>query len=298
MRLTARQARMLAWLAAIVPQPAFAGATACELLPNGSFTEFLSGWTTSTPISQSGDGYADASIGIVDGSSLPDPLDDRVASLQVVSVAFGPTSQEGRAGTAVATAILEQTVPVQARYLTMRVSGGWEATWEDAVDGFIQARVEVARPIDRDQLLAVHTLADFTPPPLSCELALSVLALFGNDPPIVLDLLAGQEGGLPSHATVRIVVTTSAVADQACEGAEMVAALFIDELQWCQVPPGGVPGDVTGDGAVDVLDLLAVVSAWGPCPPPPGACPADTAPLGGDGQVDVADVLAVINHWS
>lgn len=57
-------------------------------------------------------------------------------------------------------------------------------------------------------------------------------------------------------------------------------------------PPGG------GDGAVNVADLLAVISSWGACPAPPADCEADIAPPGGgDGTVNVADLLAVISGW-
>lgn len=56
-----------------------------------------------------------------------------------------------------------------------------------------------------------------------------------------------------------------------------------------------VPGDATGDGLVNVQDLLAVINAWGACPAPPALCPAD---LDGDGQVGVTDLLLVINNWS
>ena len=35
--------------------------------------------------------------------------------------------------------------------------------------------------------------------------------------------------------------------------------------------PGGVTGDINGDGTVDVADLLILLSAWGPCT---GPCPA------------------------
>jgi hypothetical protein len=58
------------------------------------------------------------------------------------------------------------------------------------------------------------------------------------------------------------------------------------------------PGDANGDGAIDIDDLLLVISAWGPCPSPPKSCPADLAPKGGDGTVDVSDLLVVINNWS
>jgi len=47
---------------------------------------------------------------------------------------------------------------------------------------------------------------------------------------------------------------------------------------------------------VDVSDLLAVISAWGPCANPSN-CPADTAPAGGDDVIDVQDLLAVIGAW-
>lgn len=63
---------------------------------------------------------------------------------------------------------------------------------------------------------------------------------------------------------------------------------------------GNIPvrGDITGDGHVNVDDLLAVINSWGNCPnckliP----CPADVAPRGGDCVVNVDDLLMVINNW-
>lgn len=53
---------------------------------------------------------------------------------------------------------------------------------------------------------------------------------------------------------------------------------------------------VTGDGIVNVDDLLYVIGAWGPCPAK-GACDADIAPPGGDGHVNVDDLLMVIANW-
>lgn len=60
------------------------------------------------------------------------------------------------------------------------------------------------------------------------------------------------------------------------------------------IPQSAVPGDVNGDGQVNVTDLLAVISAWGPCPAPPTACAADVTH---DGQVNVTDLLLVISNW-
>ncbi len=52
-------------------------------------------------------------------------------------------------------------------------------------------------------------------------------------------------------------------------------------------------GDVNGDGVVDVLDLVAVLAAWGPCDVPEG-CPED---LNGDGVIDLLDLLIVLGEW-
>ncbi len=48
------------------------------------------------------------------------------------------------------------------------------------------------------------------------------------------------------------------------------------------------PADITGDGIVDVLDLLEVLSQWGT---------AGSADITGDGIVDVLDLLEVLSAW-
>ncbi len=54
------------------------------------------------------------------------------------------------------------------------------------------------------------------------------------------------------------------------------------------------PGDLDGDGAVNVVDLLSLLGAWGPCPAPPASCAAD---LDGDGAVGVTDLLSLLAEW-
>lgn len=55
-------------------------------------------------------------------------------------------------------------------------------------------------------------------------------------------------------------------------------------------------GDLSGNGHVDVTDLLILLAAWGSCPigdaAPP--CPAD---LNDDGIVDVSDLLILLANW-
>ena len=54
-----------------------------------------------------------------------------------------------------------------------------------------------------------------------------------------------------------------------------------------------VPGDLNGDGVVDVFDLLILLEQWGICADPDN-CPAD---LNDDGVVDVFDLLALLENW-
>ena len=61
-------------------------------------------------------------------------------------------------------------------------------------------------------------------------------------------------------------------------------------LTWNSVLPK--IGDSTGNGVVDVDDLLEVINAWGACPNP---CAPDHT---GNGVVDVDDLLIVINQWT
>jgi hypothetical protein len=54
-------------------------------------------------------------------------------------------------------------------------------------------------------------------------------------------------------------------------------------------------GDLDGDGAVGVADLLLLLEAWGPCPEVPEPCPAD---VDHDGMVGVTDFLLLLSDWS
>lgn len=50
------------------------------------------------------------------------------------------------------------------------------------------------------------------------------------------------------------------------------------------------PGDLDGSGDIAFGDILAVLSAWGPC----DACPED---IDGSGAVDFGDLLFLLGAW-
>ncbi|MEE2819863.1 MAG: agmatine deiminase family protein [Planctomycetota bacterium] len=54
---------------------------------------------------------------------------------------------------------------------------------------------------------------------------------------------------------------------------------------------GTLVGDVTGDGLINITDILVVMANWGPCF---GNCPTD---LNGDDQTGVSDLLIIISNW-
>jgi murein tripeptide amidase MpaA len=80
-------------------------------------------------------------------------------------------------------------------------------------------------------------------------------------------------------------------------GGGSVVEAGVDGIQVLAVgcPKSGIPGDVNNDGIVDVIDLLALLGAWGPCPAPPMGCPAD---VNGNGAVEIADLLTLLANWT
>ena len=84
-----------------------------------------------------------------------------------------------------------------------------------------------------------------------------------------------------------------------------LVALFGDDFANVLQPSVGSPlaggysvvatGDLDGDGAIAIPDLLVLLDAWGPCPEPCVACVAD---LDGDGIVGISDLLALLAAWA
>jgi hypothetical protein len=88
---------------------------------------------------------------------------------------------------------------------------------------------------------------------------------------------------LPVGAPAGWMITATATHDAAGSTSEFSACVALTAI--------ALPGDVDGDGTVGFADLLAVLSAWGPC----SACPED---VGGDGAVGFGDLLIVLASWT
>ena len=74
----------------------------------------------------------------------------------------------------------------------------------------------------------------------------------------------------------------------------------VDHPQWSaavawHMPPSAIAGDLDGDCTVGIVDFLALLAAWGPCPDPcPPSCAAD---IDGDCTVGITDFLALLANW-
>ncbi len=71
---------------------------------------------------------------------------------------------------------------------------------------------------------------------------------------------------------------------------DSVGGARVFSVGWLFPEQTAVPGDVNGDGIVDVNDILALIVVWGPC----NGCPED---LNGDGSVNVNDLIQLISYW-
>ena len=56
-----------------------------------------------------------------------------------------------------------------------------------------------------------------------------------------------------------------------------------------------IPGDLDGDGTVGIIDFLALLGAWGPCPSCPPFCFGD---VDFDCTVGITDFLALLANWT
>ncbi|MCH8210934.1 MAG: hypothetical protein IIB99_06120 [Planctomycetes bacterium] len=98
------------------------------------------------------------------------------------------------------------------------------------------------------------------------------------DPDLNLDVKVARavsnSGQIAGHAQV--------------QGVDVVAVLL--------TPIGSSPADLDGDCRVGIVDFLALLASWGPCPDPcPPTCVAD---IDGDCIVGILDFLTLLMNWT
>jgi hypothetical protein len=64
-------------------------------------------------------------------------------------------------------------------------------------------------------------------------------------------------------------------------------------LQMMEYTP--IPGDINGDGTVDIYDAITLASAFGSTPGSPNWNP--NADINGDGIVDIYDAITLASHF-
>jgi hypothetical protein len=110
------------------------------------------------------------------------------------------------------------------------------------------------------------------------------------------ELAVGSAGSDPADNVFRLV-DGNADGDFADAGETTVWAYessgpdsFVQNPRALEYLVDPCPEDLSGNGAADFADILAIIAAWGPCV----GCPED---LSGNGAVDFADILLVIAAW-
>jgi hypothetical protein len=268
----------------------------CELIAGGSFTGGFQDWLLLPFSEHDGDAWAATDADIVSGASLLVPMDGQVARLTAHVAATGP---DGEAvvdpASAVAEISLVATRIVSRPQLTLVLLGGWEVVvFGDAQYEFI-VRVDV---VSSNGIVASHLVSDLpSPVGLPCGHGLAAFGVIGHrDPIVTLDLLGtpGQPAGLAlgDEVDIRVTLELHAAAAGPCDLAELVAALYVDEFQFCGEGPSA---DLDGSGLVDGIDLALLLGAWGSCRRLDAACPAD---LDLDAAVGGGDLGLLLGAWS
>ena len=105
----------------------------------------------------------------------------------------------------------------------------------------------------------------------------------------VLTFAFDTDGAAPGVTTAEFDLVTSDE-DIPGEGQHILGLSFSIDV----TGDAPIPGDTDGDGDVDFTDLVALLSAWGPCPEPPAECVGD---FNDDGEVSFTDLVTLLSNW-
>jgi hypothetical protein len=236
-------------------QAAAAWPPECELIPNGSFDEFLDGWALVPAVDVSGNaGFSDSS-GIYDATAYLTadgiPFDDRVLALWMVAGAGG----FGEPGAADVELRARTTTLATNRYFRLRRGGIFEFEFLGAVGRRIEADVTIE---GSDMFATKVFYAGGGNPALGCEFGLSVLGTF--DSMLSETYIDLEEAGIPVGSEVSIEIRLRLLAEtlDPCQEAITSATLIIDRIEFCDEAPN--PADIDRDGDADETDVSLFVS--------------------------------------
>jgi len=201
-------------------------------------------------------------------------------------------------GTIDSLAVAETRVELREDGFTTKINGWGEAIGNDAVSAFSRHDIQASMDLATEEDLRVHvSWFVFAAGLGTVNLEIKRLGDIGgpddHSPPIIdrgassyIDPISFNGVDVLAMPAGRWRVTMFST-HQAMDTKEGFMHSFARTTHIATYVP---LGDVDGNGSVDISDLLAVISDWGPCQ----GCQAD---LDADGQVGVEDLLRVLADW-
>ncbi len=225
--------------------------------------------------------------GLADGEQAMsfDPFDSTLETFQQCGSAYGHISaeQSSQIGASSLTATGNSFTKNADLGLIVLGSSVFVVSFElTSASTFTLAGTLIGNPGDPDNTVQGRALIELTGPGNRTVFAHSVGGP-GEGTLLTLDDTAALQPGV---YTLRASEEVSLIGDVQELGIGQGFFDFTFEIS--------IIGDLDGDGAVGILDFLALLAAWGPCPAPPADCPAD---LDGDGAAGINDLLALLANW-
>ena len=224
-------------------------------------------------LQMNGPGYLERKLVLddLDPFQLCDPCPNGLLNIATLGELRGNGTVEGHV-TAYNGGVVSPGEAVQSPGKMLHITGNYTQYWSG------ELRIDLESASSYDQLHIVG----------NADLA-GTLTVSGSAPPgqsftiLTAANVNGTFGPVNAPPGMQVIYTATSVILQSAPGTPCPA----------DIAPG------SGNGIVNVDDLLAVINSWGACANP-NACPADIAPAGppqGDDVVNVDDLLAVINAW-